>query len=128
MNKPQIIKTEAGEELVVLPRREYDAILARAGDEDAEDRMAARIIEEARARGDVPIPVAVWEEIEAGVSPVGPIRKWRKLTQAELADKAGISQGYLSEIETGKKIGDVATLRAISRALGVNLDDLVVDD
>jgi len=37
----QIIKTESGEELVVLPRREYDALMARLGDEEAEDRVLA---------------------------------------------------------------------------------------
>ena len=37
----QIIKTESGEELVVLPRREYDTLMARLGDEEAEDRVLA---------------------------------------------------------------------------------------
>jgi len=128
MGAPQIITTESGEELVVLTRRDYDALLARLGDEDAEDAMAARIIEESRARGDAALPMSVWEEIDAAPSPVGPIRKWRKLTQAELAEKAGISQGYLSEIEAGKKTGDVRTLRAIAQALGVGLDDVTKDE
>ena len=122
MRKPQIIKTESGEELVVLSRREYDAIRARAGDEDAEDAMSARLLRE-RA-GDVAIPLAVWDEIDAAPSPLRPLRLWRGLTQAELAAKAGLSQAYLSEVETGKKVGDVATLRAIATALGVGLDDV----
>ena len=41
--------TEAGEELVVLSRRDYDALLAQLGDEDAEDRMTLVIAAEARA-------------------------------------------------------------------------------
>jgi len=41
-----------------------------------------------------------------------------------LRPRADISQGYLSEIETGKKTGDVTTLRAIAAALGVGLDDV----
>jgi hypothetical protein len=48
--QPQIIKTESGEELVVLPRRDYDALLARSGDEEAEDRMTERLVVEGRAR------------------------------------------------------------------------------
>ncbi|MGH6802027.1 MAG: helix-turn-helix domain-containing protein [Methyloceanibacter sp.] len=128
MSKPQIIKTERGEELIVLTRRDYDAMRARAGDEAAEDAMTARIVSESRARREVAIPLAVWEEIEAAPSPIKPLRRWRKLTQAELADKAGISQGYLSEIETGKKLGDLATLRAIAGALRVGLDDVTPDE
>jgi len=125
MSKPQIIKTERGEELVVLSRRDYDALRARLGDEASEDAMTARIIRE-RA-GDVAFPLSVWEEIDAAPSPIGPLRKWRRLTQEALAKKAAISQGYLSEIETGKKTGDLATLRAIAGALGVSLDDVTPD-
>ncbi len=46
---PQIITTD-GEELVVLPRRDYDVLLARLGDEGAEDRMTVRLVEESWRR------------------------------------------------------------------------------
>jgi PHD/YefM family antitoxin component YafN of YafNO toxin-antitoxin module len=36
MSAPQIIRTPSGEELVVLPRAEYEALLERA-DREAED-------------------------------------------------------------------------------------------
>ena len=48
--KPQFLKTDAGEELVVLSRRDYDSLLARLGDEEAEDRMTVRIADEVGAR------------------------------------------------------------------------------
>jgi transcriptional regulator with XRE-family HTH domain len=44
------------------------------------------------------------------------------LTQQELAERAGISKPYLSQIETGKRQGTVETLSAIARSLGVPLD------
>ena len=47
---PQIIVTATGEELVVLPRRDYEALLARMGNEEAEDRVTRRIVTESRAR------------------------------------------------------------------------------
>ncbi len=128
MSKAQIITTESGEELVVLTRRDYDAMRARAGDEEAEDTMTGRIVAEARARGDVAIPVEVWRKIETAPSPIGPLRQWRGLTQEALASKAGITQAYLSLLESGKKGGNVATLRAIAEALGVSLDDVTKDD
>jgi DNA-binding XRE family transcriptional regulator/PHD/YefM family antitoxin component YafN of YafNO toxin-antitoxin module len=122
MSKPQIIKTQSGEELVVISRRDYESMRARLGDEEAEDAMDARILKERAA--DVAFPLRVWDEIDASPSPVRPLRQWRELTQEELAAKAGISQGYLSEIETAKKTGDITTLRAIAAALGVGLDDV----
>ncbi len=48
--KPHFITTDSGEELVVLSRREYDSLLARLGDEEAEDRMTILIAEEVRQR------------------------------------------------------------------------------
>lgn len=48
----QIIRSESGDELVVLSRREYDALLARAGDEDAEDRLLGAAAEDVFARLD----------------------------------------------------------------------------
>ncbi len=42
----QIIKSPSGEEMVVLSFREYTALRARAGDEDAEDIMTELIVEE----------------------------------------------------------------------------------
>ena len=39
-------------------------------------------------------------------------------------DQAGISKAYLCQIETGKREGAIKTLRAISAALQVTVDDL----
>lgn len=124
MSEPQTIKTESGEELVVLHRRDYDALLARLGDEEAEDRMTERLVAEAKARPETALPLEVWDEIAEAPSPIGPIRKHRGLNQVALAEAAGISQGFLSEMEAGKKTGDVKTLRRVARALRVDLHDI----
>jgi DNA-binding XRE family transcriptional regulator len=127
----QIIRTEAGEELVVLSRRDYDMLLARLGDEDAEDRASVRLVEESQprlARGeDVVLPEETWERIEAGMHPIEALRRHRGLTQVALAGAAGITQGYLSEIENRKKVGDLAVLKRIAAALDAPLD-VVTDD
>jgi mRNA interferase RelE/StbE len=48
----------------------------------------------------------------------------RGLTQAALAAKTGVSRVTVAEIETGRKHGSIATLRALADELGVSLDDL----
>ncbi|MDF1608499.1 helix-turn-helix domain-containing protein [Hoeflea sp. YIM 152468] len=53
-------------------------------------------------------------------------RKYRGLTMMQLAEAAGISQPYLSDIENGKKAGSIDVLKRIAAALRVDLDDLVV--
>ena len=85
--KVQTIETEAGDSLVVLSRRDYDALLARAGDEDAEDRMTLLIAAEARTEQPLPEPVCI--AIMAGDSMLRAMRGWRGISQAELAFKSG---------------------------------------
>jgi DNA-binding XRE family transcriptional regulator len=128
MGKSQIIHTD-GEDLVVIKRSDYEVLLARAGDEASEDTMTARIVEATDAkiaRGeDVVLPATVWEAIEGGEHPIRAIRKYRRLTQIGVAERAGLRQGYIADIEAGKKTGSAASLKAIAAALGVPLDVIV---
>lgn len=48
------------------------------------------------------------------------IRLERGINQSILAERAGISQAYLSEIETGKKTPSPQKLATIARVLGVS--------
>jgi DNA-binding XRE family transcriptional regulator len=128
MRKSQIIHTD-GEDLVVIARSDYEALLARAGDAASEDAMTARIVDATDAkiaRGeDVVLPATVWAAIESGEHPVRAIRKYRGLTQIEVAERAGLRQGYIADIEAGKKTGSATSLKAIAAALGVPLDVIV---
>ena len=47
-----------------------------------------------------------------------------RLTLNELAEKAGISQGYLSKIENSKNAPPVSTLLMIAKALGVGISQI----
>ncbi len=98
-------------------RRDHDALLARAGDEDAEDRMTLVVAAEARA--EAPLPESVSAAILAGDSCLKALRTWRGLTQAELAKRSGIDQGYISEIENRGKTGMPETLARLAGALDV---------
>lgn len=46
------------------------------------------------------------------------------MTLETLAGATGLSKPYLSQIETGKRVGGIDTLKLIAAALGVTLDDL----
>ena len=113
----QTIKTDTGGELVVLSRRDYDALLAQLGDEEAEDRMTLLIA--AEARGETPLPEPVSAAILSGDSVLKALRRWRGLTQVELAGAAGMTQSYLSEIEAGSKTGSPETLAKLARQLDI---------
>ncbi len=120
---PQIVTTPSGERLVVIPEAEYETLLAAA--EDAADTAAVEAFRRKLAAGDEePIPAAIVDRILGGESRIRVWRDHRGLTSAALAEKAGITQAFLSQIETGKRDGTIDTLRRIAAALRVSLDDL----
>jgi DNA-binding XRE family transcriptional regulator len=69
------------------------------------------------------LPADVMNQITLGQnSAIKIIRKYRGLTQNDLAEAAGISRPYLTEIETGKKDGSIRALKSIAGALDVSLE------
>lgn len=56
------------------------------------------------------------------------IRIEKGLTQEELAERAGVSQFYVSLLETGGRNPTVVSLWELSQALGVSHVDLVLPD
>jgi DNA-binding XRE family transcriptional regulator len=52
------------------------------------------------------------------VNPIKELREHASLGQGELADKAGISRPYLSQIESGKYVPSPRIRRKLARALG----------
>jgi len=124
VSEPQIIRTPSGEELVVLPRAEYEALLKRADDEAEEaDDVAIYDARKAElAAGGVVLPPEVSAAILRGESRLKAIRKWRGKTQQYLDFKAGISQGYLSDLESGRRSGTPETIAKLAQALDVPVE------
>jgi DNA-binding XRE family transcriptional regulator len=123
MNK-QIIKTPAGERMVVIPEAEYQALVEAA--DDAADAEVVREFRRRLAAGEEElIPAEFVDRLLDGENPVRVWRDFRGMTAAALAKKAGIARPYLTQVETGKRDGTVATMRRIAKALGVSIDDLV---
>lgn len=121
MSEPQIIRTPGGEELVLLPRADYEALLARA-DQAAEDADDIAIYDarksELAAGGDV-LPPEVSAAMLRGDSRLKAIRNWRGETQVQLSFVTGIGQGYLSDLENGRRAGTPETLAKLAQALDV---------
>lgn len=124
---PVVTKTPSGEEIVILSRPEYDALIEAR--EDAEDAAVARAVVARIAAGTEEMLTS--DEVNALLAATTPLAFWRKkrgLTQAALAAEAGVAQGYISELEAGRKTGDVMVLRRIANALRITLEDLVPDE
>jgi hypothetical protein len=124
MNGPQIIRTPGGEELVVLPRAEYELLLDRADHEaeDADDVAIYDIRKAELAAGGVTLPPEISAAILKGESRLKAIRNWRGETQLHLNSKTGIGQGYLSDLESGRRTGTPETMAKLAQALDVPVE------
>ena len=89
-----------GQPYVLVPLHDYRAMVSSGGNDELPDD----ILDAITAREQHPIKI---------------LRKYRGMTQAELAEKADISRPYLTEIETGKKDGSIRAMRGLAEALGV---------
>ena len=119
-------KTDKGE-IAILPRKQYEALAAKAAEAD-EDIGSARLV--ARARKEIAasaplIPKKIVDRIANGENPLRVLREWLDMTQLELSFKTDIGQGYISDLESGRRKGTTAALKIIAGALNVPLDLLV---
>jgi ribosome-binding protein aMBF1 (putative translation factor) len=122
----QFKRTGKGE-IAILPRKEYEALVARAAEAD-EDVGTARLVKRARkeiADGDALIPLDILNRIAGGENAIRVLREWKDITQLYLAYKTNTGQGYISDLENGRRKGTAAALKEIARVLGVPLDLLV---
>ena len=120
---PVMTKSPKGDDIVILSRKEYDMLLV-AANEDAADAAVAK---KAISRNEEVLSETEMDELLAAKTPLAFWRKKRGLTQMDLAKAAEIAQGFLSEIESGLKTGDVTVLQRIAVALEISLLDLVPD-
>ena len=116
---PVQVKTRRGPvEAVVMASAAFDRLL-----EHIEDLEARRAYENTRDQERFPLALA--DRLIAGDNPVRVYRNYRSLTLDALAAAVGLSKGYLSDIENGKKPGSVKALNRIAAALGVDIGNLV---
>lgn len=119
--KAQIIEKDGQPQFAVISYADYQHFLELLEDE-RDARSVAEFHEAYVAGREFMIPEEIVRRELAGESPVKLWREHLGWTQQELADRAGISKPYLSQIETGKRQGTVETLSAIARALDVPLE------
>jgi antitoxin component HigA of HigAB toxin-antitoxin module len=116
----QFFKTPGGEEIAILPRAEYEALVDQvaAFDED-EDAADVAVYDARKAEGSAQLPPEVTAFMLRGDSLLKAVRNWRGLTQVNIEQATGIGQGYLSDLESGRRTGTPETLTKLAAALDV---------
>ena len=123
----QIIEKNGRPEWAVLPYEEYQRLVAEA--EMLQDMRDYDEVKLALASGtEELIPSEVTYALLDGANPIRVWREYRGLTQQQVAEAAGISKPYLSQLESGQRKGTAEVLAAVARALNVSLDDLVMPE
>ena len=117
-------ETTPNGEIAILPRADYER-LKKLADEAMEDAGTARLVARAKkeiASGAPLLPKEIIDRLANGENPIRVLRDFRNETQMELRVRVGITQGYLSDLETGKRKGPLELHQKLARALGVPLD------
>ena len=117
----QTIEKDGEPEYAVVPIEEYRRMVAAL--EDTADVAAIERAWGEDAAGET-VPGEVVNTILDGASPLRAWRLYRELTLEVLADRVGVSKGYLSQMEQGRKPGTLGVFRRLAYALDVSIDDL----
>jgi len=107
----------------VITRTEYNSLIERM--EELEDRLDLLNAQDKGESKDA------WSSdlVERMIAGEHPLRLWREhrgINKRTLSKKSGVSESYLSEIETGKKPGSVSALSKCAKALNIDISDLVI--
>ena len=121
MSQVQVIEQDGKPAFYVVPAHLWERM--REAAEDAEDLADLERFDREDDGFRIPFSVAA-----ADLNGSTRLRAWREhrgMTLQALADAAGVSKPYLSQIEGAKRVGTTATLKKLARALAVPLDALV---
>ena len=121
-DKRQIIYHDGKPAFMLLPWTEFEAMAKKLDEAGLSDE---ELFDLARQADEEYLPAELVHQIIDGGNPVKAYREHRGLTQKGLAEKVGLNPVYISQIETGKRVGSTRTLTKIAKALEVDIDDLV---
>jgi len=108
--KPQTIEYNGKPAFVILPWEEYQGLIKNQIDPDESDIEFPHEVVAANVMGDSLIKA--W-------------REYKSLTQAELADMAGITQSALARMERPDTTPRRSSLKKLADAMGIAVEQLI---
>jgi hypothetical protein len=126
VNKPiQTLTTPNGERLVVLTEADYEELVRLASESQAEEDAELIAIANARMadpRGSQRLPAEVSRLMLGGASLLKALRLWRDVGQTKLAFDVGTSQGFISDLENGRRAMTEEVRTRIAKSLDIPAD------
>jgi DNA-binding XRE family transcriptional regulator len=122
MSKVQYIPQDGEPLFVVVPIEDYKTLIAISARDY--DNRTFREIMNAIDTGEETFPDDFVGRLIETDSPLREWRKYRGMTQVELAAASGLTQAAIAQIETAKRNPTVETARKFADALSCDIDDL----
>ena len=122
MSKVQYIPQDGEPLFAVVPIEDYKTLIA-ISTRDYDDRTFREIMNAIDA-GEETFPDEFVGRLIETDSPLREWRKYRGMTQVELAAASGLTQAAIAQIETSKRNPRVETARKFADALNCDIDDL----
>ena len=120
----KLVVGEDNTEYIAIPKKEYK--LFEQSQEDIEDIVSIKLSKYKIKNGDDEvIPWEMSKRLCTDESPVKIWREYRGLTPKELNKQTGISLSVISKLENNKQELDIVKLKALSKALCIEYDDLL---
>ena len=119
--KVQFVTTPSGDDLAVLPRKDYEALLSRLAELE-EDEADIALYDARKAEMSPALPQDVSMRLLKGESLLKALRNWRDMTQVQVEAKTSIAQGYLSDLESGRRKGTFETLQKLATLYDVPIE------
>jgi hypothetical protein len=123
MNKPiQTFTTPSGDRLVVLAEADYEELVQLASESEAEEDAELIAIADAimaDPQASAILPAEVSRLMLAGASTLKALRQWRDIGQVKLAFDTGTSQGFISDLENGRRTMTEDVRARIAKSLDV---------
>lgn len=123
MSEVQYINVNGEPAYAVLPVEDYKRLLSVATGA-ADEAEYLEIMAAIKSGEEETFPADFVGRLIATDCPLREWRKYRGMTQVELANASRFSQGAIAQIETGKRNPTVETARKFADALNCDIDDL----
>jgi DNA-binding XRE family transcriptional regulator len=118
--KHKVVEERRGKRYVLVPEKTYDRMV-----EELEDLEDLRAYDRAKVDAQEAVPMEIADRLIAGENPLRVWREYRKLTQQQLAEKAGITKPYLSQLESARREASISVFKKLAQALKIEVGDLI---
>ncbi len=122
--KVQFVTTPSGDDMAILSRKDYEELLERLAELE-EDEGDVALYDARKAELNPALPHEVSQRLLKGESLLKAIRHWRDITQMQVEFKTGIAQGYLSDLESGRRKGTEETLGKLASLYNIPSEWLI---